>query len=70
MSPIKLAIAACLTVVLATPAFAKPKSVSVKAHTRSDGTYVPAHKRTAPNGTRNDNWTTRAVPLIVESIVM
>lgn len=38
---------------------AEAKKVSVKAHTRSDGGYVPAHNRTAPNETRNDNWTTR-----------
>lgn len=58
MSPIKLAIMTCLTVALTMPVLAEPRSVSVKAHTRSDGTYVPAHQRTTPNGTRNDNWTT------------
>lgn len=35
------------------------RQVHVDAHTRSDGTYVPSHMRTAPNTTRNDNWTTR-----------
>lgn len=32
--------------------------VSVKGCYRSNGTYVQPHQRTAPNNTRNDNWTT------------
>lgn len=34
-------------------------SVHVKGHTRSDGTYVPAHTRTAPNSSRTDNWSSQ-----------
>ena len=33
--------------------------VSVKGYTRKDGTYVAPHQRSAPNSTRNDNYTTR-----------
>lgn len=32
--------------------------VSVKGYYRSNGTYVKAHQRTAPNHTRNDNYST------------
>lgn len=31
----------------------------VKGYTRSDGTQVEGYKRTAPNSTRNDNYSTR-----------
>ena len=33
--------------------------VRVDGHVRKDGTYVPPHVRTAPNSTRNDNWSTK-----------
>jgi hypothetical protein len=33
--------------------------VHVRATTKKDGTYVPAHERTAPNATRLDNWSTK-----------
>jgi hypothetical protein len=32
--------------------------VSVKGYYRSNGTYVQPHQRTAPNSTRNDNYST------------
>jgi hypothetical protein len=32
--------------------------VSVRGYYRSNGTYVQAHQRTAPNYTRNDNYST------------
>jgi hypothetical protein len=31
----------------------------VQPHVRRDGTYVQPHFRTAPNGTRIDNWSTQ-----------
>lgn len=31
----------------------------VDGYQRKDGTYVPAHERTNPNSTRDDNWSTR-----------
>jgi hypothetical protein len=31
----------------------------VQPQVRRDGTYVPPHYRTAPNGTRLDNWSTQ-----------
>lgn len=34
-------------------------SVSVRGHTTKRGAFVPAHTRTAPNKTKNDNWGTR-----------
>lgn len=33
--------------------------VTVKPTVRADGTYVPAHVRTAPNATKLDNYSTR-----------
>lgn len=33
--------------------------VSVSGYTRKDGTYVAPHHRSAPNDTRNDNYSTR-----------
>lgn len=33
--------------------------IHVKAYTKKDGTYVPAHNRTAPNNTKKDNWSTK-----------
>ncbi len=49
-----------LTVLLFTTALSFAQShVWVSGYTRSNGTYVPGHYRTAPNYTRNDNWTTR-----------
>jgi hypothetical protein len=34
-------------------------SVSVRGDTTKRGTYVQPHVRTAPNKTKNDNWSTR-----------
>lgn len=34
-------------------------AVHVKGYTRKDGTYVQPHERTAPNKTKNDNYSTR-----------
>jgi len=31
----------------------------VRGYTRRDGTYVQPHKRTAPNSSRRDNYSTR-----------
>jgi len=35
------------------------KTVHVKGHTKKDGTYVAPHVRTSPNGTKNDNYSTK-----------
>lgn len=35
------------------------KDVDVKGYYRKDGTYVAPHRRSAPNGTKLDNWSTR-----------
>jgi hypothetical protein len=35
------------------------KDVHVKGYTRKDGTYVAPYTRTAPNKTRNDNYSTQ-----------
>lgn len=32
--------------------------VSVRGHIRRDGIYVPPHRRTSPNGSKWDNWST------------
>lgn len=48
---------ACASVALfASSAWAQ---VHVNGYTKSDGTYVQPHERTAPNNTRNDNYSTR-----------
>jgi hypothetical protein len=33
--------------------------VSVKEYTKKDGTKVEAHHRSAPNSTKEDNWSTK-----------
>lgn len=48
-----------VALVVSSVAFAQSRTVHVRAHTTSNGTYVPAHERTAPNSTRNDNWSTK-----------
>lgn len=50
-----LAFAPCLIV---TDASAKG-STSVKGYTKKSGTYVAPHKRTAPNKTKMDNYSTK-----------
>jgi len=50
-------LAALMVASTSTAAYAQ-RQVHVDAHTRRDGTYVPSHMRTAPNSTRNDNWST------------
>lgn len=56
----RFAIIAALFAITATsvPAVAQ-STVNVRGHVKKDGTYVPPHQRTAPNSTRDDNWTTR-----------
>lgn len=34
-------------------------SHSVRGYTKKDGTYVAPHKQTNPNGTKQDNWSTK-----------
>lgn len=43
---------------LFTTAFIFAQDVYVAGFTRSNGTYVQSHYRTAPNSTRNDNYST------------
>lgn len=38
---------------------AQSSDIYVEAYYRFDGTYVPAHLRTSPNETRNDNYSTK-----------
>lgn len=35
------------------------KSNNVRGYTKKDGTYVAPHKRTNPNNTQRDNWTSK-----------
>lgn len=35
------------------------KTTNVRGYTKKDGTYVAPHKRTSPNGTQRDNWTSK-----------
>lgn len=39
--------------------FGFSQQVYVSGYTKSNGTYVQGHYRTAPNNTVNDNWSTR-----------
>lgn len=34
-------------------------TVHVKSHTTRNGTYVPAHNRTAPDQSKRNNWSTK-----------
>jgi hypothetical protein len=34
-------------------------SVHVRGYTRKDGTYVQPHRRSAPDGRKSNNWSTR-----------
>ena len=46
--------------ILAACAFqAMAQTTTVRPHVRSDGTYVPGHIRTNPNGTTSDNYSTQ-----------
>ena len=37
---------------------AEARDVRVRGYTRQDGTYVEAHRRSSPNNTTSDNWST------------
>lgn len=51
----RLLVVSCLFLFVTAEALA----VHVKGYTRKDGTYVQPHERTAPNKTKNDNYSTR-----------
>lgn len=34
-------------------------STRVKSHTTKKGTYVPSHRRTNPDKSKNNNWSTK-----------
>lgn len=46
-------------IALALPASALADPVRVRGYIRSDGTYVPPHVRSSPNGSTLDNWSTK-----------
>lgn len=48
----------CLFTSLVSFAQTNPNHVYVSPYTRSNGTYVPGHYRTAPNSTNRDNFST------------
>ncbi|HET6886610.1 MAG TPA: hypothetical protein VFH87_01680 [Candidatus Udaeobacter sp.] len=56
MTTLKVTILAALAALSAGSLQAQTK---VRAHTRSDGTYVPEHYRSRPNSSTYDNWSTR-----------
>jgi hypothetical protein len=35
------------------------KTVYVKSYTKKNGTHVTAHKRSSPNKTKSDNWSSK-----------
>lgn len=52
-----IVLVACIgSLFLGSAAFAQ---VAVHGYTRKDGTYVQPYERTAPNNTRNDNYSTQ-----------
>ena len=53
-----LALFLCFSFLLPTLCFARG-DYTVRGYYRRDGTYVRPHRRTYPNRTRNDNYTTR-----------
>jgi hypothetical protein len=56
----KILLLLMIVVLLAGTAYAKGgHTVNVHGYTRHNGTYVAPHHRTAPNGTKADNWSTR-----------
>jgi len=34
-------------------------TTTVRSYTKRDGTYVQSHRRTAPDGVKSNNWSTR-----------
>jgi hypothetical protein len=61
----KILLALSVGAVLAVPCAADAQkrssggSVSVRGYVRKDGTYVPPHRRSAPDGNFSNNWSTR-----------
>jgi hypothetical protein len=51
----RLSFALLFLIILSSAAFAQ---VGVRGYTRSDGTYVQPHQRTAPDNTINNNYST------------
>jgi hypothetical protein len=39
--------------------YTNPSGHSVRGYTKKDGTYVAPHHATNPNGTKNDNYSTK-----------
>lgn len=50
---------ALLTTALLSPLASQAGDVSVRGYMRKDGTSVQPHRRSTPNRSFNDNWTTR-----------
>ena len=50
---------AVIATVLTLSTIAEARDVQVQGYTRKDGTYVAPYMRTAPNSTRNDNYSTQ-----------
>jgi hypothetical protein len=58
--PNKIAVLLLTAAAIAAPAFSKSGTpVRVKAHVTKSGTYVAPSKRTAPDKSRNNNWSTK-----------
>lgn len=45
--------------VLAAPAVQAQSNTRVKSYTKKDGTYVFSHRRTTPDSSRMNNWSTK-----------
>ncbi|MDO8714053.1 MAG: hypothetical protein Q7K13_06195 [Polynucleobacter sp.] len=60
---IKLLISVVLVLLFSQYSYAKKdesgNTNSVRGYTKKDGTYVAPHKRTNPNGTQRDNWSSK-----------
>lgn len=55
----RILLAAAAAAMLLTATAAQARDVYVRGHTRSDGTYVQPHYRSAPNSSTSDNWSTK-----------
>ena len=61
----KIIAAVLMLSLVSVPAFARGGGgshggrVSVRGYTTTSGKYVSPHRRTAPNHTKGDNWSTR-----------
>lgn len=55
----KLLLIVLFATALTAPAHARKGSHRVKSYTTKSGKYVQSHRKTNPNKTKSDNWSTK-----------